>query len=163
MEKDMTFQKDGSRGIPFQKGESGNPAGRPRGTRNKVTILMACLKKGDLEEIMAKVIKAAKDGDLVAARLVVDVIFRSRRYEPVVCELPSIKTPDDVVVAMQKIADEVASGELTAEAAGDITRVFDLFLQAFAHVRLDQRIKHVEGLAGTARSLASVPKLALDS
>ena len=144
--------------MTFVKGVSGNPAGRVRGTRNKVTILMACLKKGDLQEIMNKVIQKAKEADLAAARLVFDVILRSRRYERIVCELPPVRTPDDVVTAMEKLSADVAAGVLPAEVAADMTRMLDLFLQAFAHVRTEEHIRQVEELAGTARSFAALPK-----
>jgi hypothetical protein len=149
--------------MRFQKGESGNPSGRERGSRNKITLLMACLQNGDLQEIMDNVIKKAKEPDIAAARLVFDVILRSRRYEPIVCELPAISTPHDIVAAMQKVAADVAAGEVTAEFASHIAGVFDLFLQAFAHVRVDQRIKLVEEENGTAPALAPLPKLARDS
>ena len=33
--------------MPFQKGQSGNPAGRPRGSRNRSTILFENLLEGN--------------------------------------------------------------------------------------------------------------------
>jgi hypothetical protein len=48
--------------MQFQKGQSGNPAGRPRGSRNKTTVLMQNLLDGEAEEIARKAIEMAKAG-----------------------------------------------------------------------------------------------------
>jgi hypothetical protein len=38
MKKQQKMKKARPRGRPFKPGESGNPAGRPRGSRNKITL-----------------------------------------------------------------------------------------------------------------------------
>ena len=40
----------------FQKGQSGNPAGRPRGSRNRATILFQNLLEDDAEAIARKAV-----------------------------------------------------------------------------------------------------------
>jgi len=37
--------------MPFQKGQSGNPAGRPPGSRNKKTLVLEALLEGEAEGI----------------------------------------------------------------------------------------------------------------
>ena len=51
------------RGKPFKKGQSGNPGGRPKGTRNKTTLAMEELLDGEAEIITRKAIEKAKEGD----------------------------------------------------------------------------------------------------
>ena len=58
--------------MPFEKGESGNPAGRPRGSRNRATLLMESLLADDAEAIGRKAIEMAKQGDMAAIRLCMD-------------------------------------------------------------------------------------------
>jgi Family of unknown function (DUF5681) len=44
--------------MPFQKGQSGNPAGRPPGRKNRSTIFAEALLEGEAEMIMRNAIRA---------------------------------------------------------------------------------------------------------
>src|SRR5262249_4193060 len=57
------------RGRPFEPGKSGNPKGRPKGSRNQATLLAEALLDGEAEAITRKVINAALEGDTTALRL----------------------------------------------------------------------------------------------
>src|SRR5665213_366817 len=52
----------------FKKGQSGNPAGKPKGTRNATTRMLEALLAGEAEEITRKAIEMAKAGDGPALR-----------------------------------------------------------------------------------------------
>ena len=56
---DKTDEKQGK----FRKGRSGNPMGRPRGIRNKTTLLAEALFEGETEGICRKAIEEAKQGN----------------------------------------------------------------------------------------------------
>ena len=60
------------RGRPFQKGQSGNPAGKPKGARNKATLAVEALLDGEAEELTRKAIELAKAGDIPALRICLD-------------------------------------------------------------------------------------------
>jgi hypothetical protein len=62
------------RGRPFARGQSGNPAGKPLGARNKVTVEIETLMGKYGEQVAARVIERASKGDMVAARLVLERI-----------------------------------------------------------------------------------------
>jgi Family of unknown function (DUF5681) len=51
----------------FQKGQSGNPAGKPKGARHKTTLLAERLMQDDVEKIVNAVLTAARNGDMMAA------------------------------------------------------------------------------------------------
>lgn len=50
--------------MTFQPGQSGNPAGKPKGSRNKATLAAETLLDGEAETITRKVIELAKPGDI---------------------------------------------------------------------------------------------------
>ena len=54
------------RGRPFEKGQSGNPAGKPRGTRSRLTQAAEALLDGEAEKLTRKAIELALQGDIAA-------------------------------------------------------------------------------------------------
>ena len=83
------------RGRPFEKGHSG----RPLGARNKVTVAIEGLMGKYGEQVAARVIKRASDGDMTAARLVLERIAPPRRGRPVRLKLPEIADAASVMNA----------------------------------------------------------------
>ena len=82
----------------FKKGVSGNPIGRPKGSRNLATIradelfeqmLFGEDKKADA--IIAKTISMAKEGDTACIRLCLDRIAPPRKDRPVRFTLPEMR------------------------------------------------------------------------
>src|SRR5260370_80064 len=59
-------------GRQFEPGQSGNPAGRPRGARNRATVLAEKLMQDDIEDVVRAVVDAAKERDMTAAKLVLE-------------------------------------------------------------------------------------------
>jgi len=88
------------RGRPFERGKSGNPAGRPKGARNYATVLAEGLLDGEAEAITRKVIDKALGGDSTALRLCLERLLPPRRERPVAFQLPAkIETLADVIAA----------------------------------------------------------------
>ena len=55
--------------MQFQKGQSGNPAGRPRGSRNRASVLVHSLLEAKAENLACKMIEIAEDGNIAAMRM----------------------------------------------------------------------------------------------
>src|SRR5205823_10349783 len=64
----------------FVKGQSGNPAGRPRGSRNKDAVLVEQMFERFGGALATKAVNMALDGNMAAMRLCVSRIAAPRRH-----------------------------------------------------------------------------------
>jgi F0F1-type ATP synthase gamma subunit len=136
--------------MPFQKGQSGNPAGRPRGIVNRATALAQNLLSERVEGIARKVIELAEQGDMAAIRVCMERLVPPIKHQPVAVELPPIEKPADSVEAMASIAAAVAAGDLTAAEAAELAKVVDVYVGALATRGFDERLSALEkGSNGT--------------
>jgi Family of unknown function (DUF5681) len=62
----------------FAKGNSINPAGRPKGSLNKSTMAALAIMEADAETISRKAVELALGGDLTAIRIVLDRLVAPR-------------------------------------------------------------------------------------
>jgi hypothetical protein len=130
--------------MQFQKGESGNPGGRPRGARNKRTLLAEHLLEGDTEAIVRTMIERAKEGDMAAVRLCVDRICPRLTDRPAGFELPPLASAADAPAAMAAIAQALADGDLTAAEAADLGKFVACFVRAHVEADHEKRLGHLE-------------------
>jgi hypothetical protein len=145
----MTEKSDGNqKPWQFKKGQSGNPAGKPKGARHKTTLLAEKLMQADAEAIVKAVLDSAKGGDMTAARIVLDRIAPARRDNPVAFELPKIESAADAVTAQTAILSAVANGEITPGEAAEVSKLIDGFVKAIELTEIDERLKRLEGRAG---------------
>ena len=103
----------------FQKGQSGNPGGRPPGSVNKSLRLL----RDAAEAILPDLIARAKDGDMEAQRLILDRgIPRLRAVSmPEALALPDGTLTDQAKALVALIAEGNLSTTVAAEIAGIIT------------------------------------------
>ena len=113
--------------MRFQKGQSGNPAGRPRGARNKSTVLLQELLEGEAEAITRKVIALAKDGDMAAIKLCMDRLAPPRQSAPIACDLPPLADREDARSALAALVAAVSAGDVTPSEATAIGRIIDQY------------------------------------
>ena len=98
--------------MQFQKGQSGNPAGRPRGSRNKASLRMQEMLEQRAEELVNKLVAMAIAGNIGALRLCLDRLVPARRDEPLFCELPPLAKAADAVAATAAIVSAAAAGDV---------------------------------------------------
>ncbi|GJE57383.1 DUF5681 domain-containing protein [Methylobacterium thuringiense] len=133
-----------TRGKPFQAGQSGNPAGKAKGTRHRATLAMEALLEGEGEALTRKAIELALSGDGPALRLCLDRLMPVRRDRAISFALPEITTTTDLPKATNALLQAVASGELTPSEAADVGRAVDAHVKAIEASDLHERLARIE-------------------
>lgn len=141
--------------MTFQPGQSGNPAGRPRGSRNKRTIIAEKILDDHAADVTQTAIGLAMRGDGPALRMCLDRIAPPMRHRLLDFDLPALKTADDAVVAADLIVQGAAHGELTVQEATvlmKLVRTFTLVLAA-----ADRAKRKAQAEAPPAEDMARLP------
>lgn len=95
----------------FKKGQSGNPTGKKKGTRNKATQAALVLLEGETEALTRKAIEMAKEGDMTALKLCLDKILPS---------LKSTAPPVSLNIPLANSLTDTAKSFINAAAIGEI-------------------------------------------
>src|SRR5437868_2117381 len=132
---DISLQKTAEtakkgRGRPFPKGQSGNPAGRPRGSSNRATRAAEMLLDGDATALTRKAVELALAGDQAPLRLCLDRTVAPRRERAVELALPPIHSADDILAAMKVISGAVGRGAITPGEGFTLSQMIETFLRA---------------------------------
>jgi hypothetical protein len=146
----VTASSRGS-GRPFAKGRSGNPKGRPKGLKNRKTLLAELLLEGEAERLARKAVDLALAGNEAALRLCLDRLIAPRREPRAPFALPPIAGADDIVAAMQAITSAVADGRLTPGEAYALSQTVDTFLRAIDARDVERRLRRLELSADAPR------------
>lgn len=132
------------RGRPWPKGVSGNPAGKPRGTRHHATRAAEALLDGEAEQLTRAAIDLALGGDLTALRLCLDRLIPPRRERVVSFPMPQLSSAADATKVMAAIAQAVGNGELTPGEAAELARLVETYVKALETTDLEARLEALE-------------------
>ena len=112
----------------------GGSQSRPN-QRNSISMLV-------FEAVFQAVLTAAtQDGDMTAAKLIIDRVIPSRRGAPVSFHIRPLKTPKDCALAYADLLDDVGAGRLTPEEAQTISAIVAKRAELFASVELATEIE----------------------
>ena len=132
------------RGRPFAKGQSGNPAGRRRGCRNKATRAAEAYLDGEAETLARKAVELALAGNPLAMRLCLERTIAPRRERPEPVALPPLHNTADLAPAMGAVAAAVARGLITTGQAAELSAVFATVLRAVEASEFDRQLRAIE-------------------
>ncbi|HML12561.1 MAG TPA: DUF5681 domain-containing protein [Xanthobacteraceae bacterium] len=133
--------------MPFAKGQSGNPAGRPVGSRNRFTREMQDALESRGLPLIQLLVEEAIDGNSAAMRQCLDRILGKHRPSSVA--LPAPDSPNYVVAALTEIHRALGTGEIASDEAarlvdfvGRTARV--LASKAVAEIDFTERLARCE-------------------
>ena len=115
--------------MPFQQGQSGNPAGRPRGARNQTTMLVEELLAGNAEALVRKLIDQAQAGNPGAMALLARSLLPRRKGTFIRIDLPELEKASDAPTAIAAIYAAVCAAEITPADGNALIRMVEAFLR----------------------------------
>jgi hypothetical protein len=124
----------------FQPGRSGNPAGRPKGARNRSTIAAEMLLEGEAQALTRKAIEL----DTTALRLCLERLLPPRKDRAISFELPPIANPDDAAGAIGAVLAAVAEGRITPSEAVVVTSLIDAQCRAIGSEPPAARVSNIQ-------------------
>lgn len=140
-----TGKKQGkTNGGQFEPGQSGNPAGKPKGARNATTLAAEELLDGEAQALTRKAIELAKKGNVHALRLCLDRIAPPRKSRKVAFDLPAINSAADLAPAFSAVVTAMAAGELAPDEAMTIAGVLEMKRKAIETVEIERRLAVLE-------------------
>lgn len=137
---DKTDEKQGK----FIKGKSGNPFGRPRGVRNRATVLAEKLFEDDIEEICKQAIDQAKKGNIHAIKLILDRIFPIKKEASFFIDLPCVNNAQDILKAVNRVAEAICEGKISPSEGELLTRIIDRQAKAIELNDFELRLRSLE-------------------
>ncbi len=139
-----TARKQRGPGRRFQPGKSGNPAGRPTGSRNATTLAVEALMEGQAEAITRRVVNAALDGDMGAIKMILDRVAPARRSRSVKIDIPPTNDSRGVALAQATVVASVAGGEITPDEGVALSGLLEARRRAIETEELAARLQHLE-------------------
>ena len=130
--------------MVWKKGQSGNPTGKPAGVRNKATVMVQSIMERGAQEIAEAIVGLAKEGDLSAARLVLERLLPPAKERPISLALPSTDTAGGIAEAQQAILQAVAAGDLLLGEGTALSSIVEARRKAVETLQLEQRITALE-------------------
>ena len=127
--------------MPFKKGISGNPKGRPKGSVNKVSEYKLQILD-NIPSIVKKMIEMAEGGDLRAARVLIETVIPKTR--PVSSPTTFKYDGSSLSKAGQSILQATASGNLAADQAATLLQALSNQAKLIEHDLFESRLQKLE-------------------
>ena len=126
----------------FIKGQSGNPAGRPKGSGISAKLRQAI--EGEAEAIIKAMIEQAKAGDMQAAKALLDRVLPALKPESQAIHLPELVAADTMAEKARAAIDAAGAGAVSPSAASDLVAAIAGLARVVEVTELQQRLDELE-------------------
>jgi hypothetical protein len=144
----MTTVGEPPKDTRFKPGQSGNPSGRPAGSRSKTCVALDALAEGEAAEIVKAMIEKAKEGDGQSGRVILERIWPPRKGARLTFDLPEVTKADDLPGAIAAVNRQVADGEISPDEGMLIVGLLDAQRRAIETSELADRVALLEERLG---------------
>ena len=127
--------------MQFTKGASGNPAGRPKGIRDKRHRYAEAIESM-IPHVLDSVYQKALAGDMTAARMLIDRTLPNKRPEQ---ERVEIEHSGNIASDAQNVLRSVLDGEVSPDVGASLLSAMTSVLKAVEVEDLAKRIEALEG------------------
>lgn len=136
----------------WKKGKSGNPQGRPQGSRNKASLLAETLLESETEALVRKCVAMALAGESTAMRIVMERLLPVRKDRPISLGLKTLEKLEDASKALGTITKAVAQGEITPLEGQSMANIIETHRKAIETMDLEKRLTELEEKAEKYKS-----------
>lgn len=152
----MATRTKGPKGVRdsqgrFVRGHKSPGPGNPHAQRIREYngAIRKAVSVGDLERLLTRLLKRAEQGDMAAAKLVLDRVLGKVGQGAATGGIPTLGECDltslaGVTAALQRIVEGVASGELPSDQAAHTAGIVELARRAIETEDLERRICDLE-------------------
>jgi hypothetical protein len=134
--------------MQFTKGASGNPAGRPKGIRDKRHRYAEAIESM-IPHVLDSVYQKALAGDMTAARMLLDRTLPNKRPEQ---ERVEIEHSGNIASDAQNVLKGVLDGEVSPDVGASLLSAMTSVLKA---VEVDDLAKRIEALESKSNEPAN--------
>ncbi len=139
-----TLNAQKPRGRPFQPGQSGNPLGKPKGSRNRVTRALEALIDDQGEALITRAVQKALDGDSPMLRALLNRLVPHSTDRTVEFAIPEVKTAADALSASSAVLAACSRGELSPSEAADVMALISMHLKTIEIAEFEERLSALE-------------------
>jgi hypothetical protein len=104
-----------------------------------------------LEAITQECIKQAKEGNLVAVKLVLDKLIPSAKELPLSLSLPKVEGAADLPAALSAVMAAVAQGDITPGEGQALTAMLEAYRKGLEFADIEARLRTLEEKANAKR------------
>ena len=119
-------------------------SGRPKGSRNKATLVIESLLQGQAEALTQTAVTKALEGDSIALRLCMERIAPAPKDQPVSFILPKMQSALDASKAAESVLTAVSEGELTPIEATRVMALIDSYRRTLELTDIEERLQALE-------------------
>ena len=159
MHNDLVIPKNGR----FPRGKSGNPAGRPPGSRNKATLAAEQLLEGEAEQLTRTAIAMAKKGDIQALRLCLERLMPVRKERCLTLDLKPVQNSNELPLSFADVITAVGEGRITPGEGSALALIMTSHAQSIETHDLVARLQALESDRDEMRRLRRQAEQELES